>query len=346
MILLKIFLLPISFFYGIFVWFRNKFFDWGFFKSKSFDVPIISVGNISCGGTGKTPHVEYIISLLSDLSSKAILSRGYGRKTKGFQSVVIDSKVKDVGDEPLQFAHKFQDVSVAVQENRVLGIKKLLKNGAGLIVLDDAFQHRWVKPGLNILLTNYSKLYIDDFLLPVGRLREGKISALRADIIVITKSPRAFLPLDKNRLIEQINPWPNQKLCFSFNVYSDPINIFTKEKVSLQEQQILLLTGIADSQSIKDYLVGKVEVVEYLEYKDHHLFSKKDVKKIIEVWENVKSSKKLILTTEKDSFRLLEFKDELQALTICYLPLEIRFHEPEKFNDLVLNYVRENTRNS
>ena len=346
MILLKIFLLPISFFYGIFVWFRNKFFDWGFFKSKSFDVPIISVGNISCGGTGKTPHAEYIINLLSDFSSKAILSRGYGRKTKGFQSVVIDSEVKEVGDEPLQFAQKFQDVSVAVHENRVLGIKKLLKNGAGLIVLDDAFQHRWIKPGLNILLTNYSKLYIDDFLLPVGRLREGKTSALRADVIVVTKSPKAFLPLDKIRLIEQINPWPNQKLCFSYYDYSDPINIFTKEKVSLQEQQILLLTGIADSQSIKDYLIGKVEVVKYLEYKDHHLYSKKDVKKIIEAWENVKSSKKLILTTEKDSFRLHEFKHELQALNICYLPLEVRFHEAEKFNDLVLDYVRENTRNS
>ena len=187
MIILKFFLLPISMLYGVVLWCRNKCFDWGFFKSKSFDVPLISVGNISIGGTGKTPHVEYIIRLLNEFSSKAILSRGYGRKTKGFQKVVADSKVKEVGDEPLQYAQKFQDVSIAVQEDRVRGIKKLAKEGAELIVLDDAFQHRWVNPGLNILLTNYSNLYVDDFLLPVGKLREGKTSALRADVIVVTK---------------------------------------------------------------------------------------------------------------------------------------------------------------
>ena len=338
------FLLPISLLYGMVVWFRNKCFDWGFFKSQSFDIPIISVGNITTGGTGKTPHVEYIISLLKEFSSKAILSRGYGRKTRDFKLVFDDSKVIQVGDEPLQYAQKFQDVSVAVQEDRVKGIKKLIKKGLSTIVLDDAFQHRWVQAGLNILLTSYNNLYIDDFLLPVGKLREGKLSALRADIIVVTKTPKALLPVDKNRLIEQIAPWPHQQLCFSYYDYSHPVHIFSKEEVPLDEQQILLLTGIADAQSIKDYLIGKVEVVEHLKYKDHHPYSTKDVEKIKKVWQEVKSSKKLILTTEKDSVRLHEYKEELKDIFICYLPINVRFHEEEKFNNLVLNYVRENTR--
>ena len=346
MFLLKIFLLPISLLYGMVMWFRNKCFDLGFFKSQSFDVPLISVGNISYGGTGKTPHVEYIIRLLNEFSSKGILSRGYGRKTKGFQSVFVDSKAMQVGDEPLQYAQKFKDVSIVVQEDRKRGIKKLIEEGASIIVLDDAFQHRWVQPGLNILLTTYSNLYIDDFLLPVGKLREEKMSALRADVIVVTKTPKALLPLDKNRLAEQINPWPHQQLYFSYYDYSHPVHVFTKEEVPLEEQQILLLTGIADAQSIKDYLMGKVEVVEHLEYKDHHPYSRKDVEKIIEEWKAVKSSKRLILTTEKDAVRLQEFKEELQDVSICYLPVEVRFHEGEKFNDLVLSYVRENTRNS
>ena len=340
------FLLPFSLLYGMVMWFRNKCFDLGFFKSHLFNIPLISVGNISAGGTGKTPHVEYIIRLLNDFPSKAILSRGYGRKTKGFQSVVATSKAIQVGDEPLQYAQKFKDVSIAVQEDRVRAIKKLINEGVGLIVLDDAFQHRWVRPGLNILLTTYANLYINDFLLPVGRLREGKFSVLRADVIIVTKTPKALLPVDKKRLIEQISPWPHQQLCFSYYDYSHPVNIFNKEEEPLEEQQILLLTGIADAQSIKDYLMGKVEVVKHLEYKDHHTYSLKDVEKIKEAWEEVKSSKKLILTTEKDAVRLQEFKEELQGLSICYLPVEVSFHEGEKFNDLVLSYVRENKRNS
>lgn len=342
MILIKMFLLPISLIYGIVVWCRNKCFDWGVFKSKSFIFPIISVGNISAGGTGKTPHVEYLIRLLKETPKKAILSRGYGRKTKGFLSVQSDSKAEMVGDEPLQYAQKFHDVEVAVQEDRVKGVKKLEKEGSELIVLDDAFQHRWIKPGLNILLTTYSNLYIDDFLLPIGSLREGKLSVLRADIIVVTKTPKALLPVDKKRLVEQIAPWPHQQLCFSYYDYSHPIHLFSGEEAPLGEQQILLLTGIANAQSIKDYLIGKVEVVEHLEYKDHHPYSSKDVEKIIQEWEQVKSSKKLLLTTEKDAVRLREFKEELKELPICYLPVEVKFHEGEKFNDLVLKYVREN----
>lgn len=342
MILIKMFLLPISLIYGIVVWCRNKCFDWGIFKSQSFDFPLISVGNISAGGTGKTPHVEYLIRLLKNSPKKAILSRGYGRKTKGFLSVQASSKADMVGDEPLQYAQKFHDVEVAVQEDRVKGIQKLRKEGAELLILDDAFQHRWVNPGLNILLTTYSNLYIDDFLLPIGKLREGKLSALRADIVVVTKSPKALLPVDKKRLVEQIAPWPHQQLCFSYFDYSHPIHLFNGEEVPLGEQQILLLTGIANAQPIKDYLMGKVELVSHLEFKDHHPYSKKDVKKIKEEWEEVKSSKKLLLTTEKDAVRLREFEEELKDVPICYLPVEVRFHEGEKFNDLVLKYVREN----
>lgn len=346
MILLKMLLLPISLIYGVVVWVRNKSFDWGLLKSQSFAVPIISVGNISAGGTGKTPHVEYITQLLSEQSGKVILSRGYGRATKGFKWVSVNDTPKEVGDEPLQYAQKFPDVSVAVQEDRVKGVENILKENKELIILDDAFQHRWVKPGLNIVLSTYSNLYINDFLLPVGRLREGKLGVLRADVIVVSKTPKALFPVDKKRLVEQISPWPHQELCFSYLDYSDPKSLFTSEETPLAEQQILLLTGIADAQPLKDYLLGKVEISAHLEFKDHHSYTPKDIQKILFEWEEIESSKKLLLTTEKDAVRLRHFSEEFKDIPICYLPVKVKFHEEEKFNEIVLKYVRENQTNS
>lgn len=346
MILLRMLFLPFFLIYGLIIWIRNKCFDWKLFKSNTYDFPLIAVGNLSSGGTGKTPHVEYLLYLLSEYPHKATLSRGYGRKSKGYKIVDSHASATLVGDEPLQYAKKFEDVIVAVHEDRVKGIAQLKQEGVDLVLLDDAFQHRSVKPGLNILLTTYSKLYINDFLLPIGTLREGKAGAQRADIIVVTKSPKAFLPVDKKRLVEQLSPWPHQHLCFSYYDYADPVYLFKGEKVSLQEQQIVLLTGIANAQSIKDYLIGKVALVNHLKYKDHHQYTRSDIKKILSVWESVKSSNKLLLTTEKDAMRLHEYKDLLQDIPICFLPVNVRFHEKDKFDNLVLEYVRKNKRNS
>jgi tetraacyldisaccharide 4'-kinase len=199
---------------------------------------------------------------------------------------------------------------------------------------------------LNIVLSTYNNLYINDFLLPVGRLREGKQGMLRADVIVISKTPKALLPVDKKRLVEQISPWPHQELCFSYFDYTNPKHLFTTEETPLAEQQILLLTGIADAQPIKDYLLGKVELSTHLEFKDHHFYTSKDVQKVLLEWAEIKSSKKLLLTTEKDAVRLRQFSEEFKDIPICYLPVEVKFHEEEKFNNIVLKYVRENQTNS
>lgn len=344
--LLKFFLIPFSLLYGLLVGLRNKAFDLGVLKSKSFSLPIISVGNLSVGGSGKTPHVEYLLRLLNDSKSLGVLSRGYGRKTRGFKWVGAEDSPKEVGDEPLQYAQKFQSVKVAVQEDRVQGVKTLLKESLEVIVLDDAYQHRWVKPGLNILLTTYSNLYINDSLLPLGKLRESSSEAKRADIIVVSKSPKVFLPLDKHRLMEQIAPLSNQTLCFSYLDYSAPKALFSNKDVRLEEQEILLLTGIANAEPMIDYLVGKVSVVSHMKFKDHHNYSKKDVRKILREWEGIKSSKKLLLTTEKDAIRLREYVLEFSGVSIAYLPVEVRFHDETVFNELVLEYVNKDSTDS
>jgi tetraacyldisaccharide 4'-kinase len=341
----KLLWLPFSLLYGMLVWCRNKAFDWGVNKSTSFDSPLISIGNLSVGGSGKTPHVEYLVRLLQETYSLAILSRGYGRKTKGYRFVSATDDARKVGDEPLQYAKKFSAVKVAVQEDRVKGLKRLQEeHDPEVMILDDAYQHRWVKPGLNILLTTYSRLYINDYLFPVGRLRESARNAKRADIIIVTKSPRPLLPLDEHRLRDQLAPLPHQKLYFSYLEYAAPVHVFTQEEVSLKEKQVLLLTGIADPEPIKDYLIGKVELSAHMEYKDHHNFSKKDVKKILAKWKQLDSSEKLLLTTEKDAGRLLEFEDMLADLPICYLPVQVKFHGGDEFDKQLLEYVEENKR--
>tara|TARA_B100000575_G_C23116510_1_gene645494 strand:- start:245 stop:1285 length:1041 start_codon:yes stop_codon:yes gene_type:complete len=342
MIFFKIFLIPFSLIYGLIIWLRNKFFDFGILRSRSFDLPIISVGNLSYGGTGKTPHVEYIINLIGDSKNNAVLSRGYRRNTKGFYLVENTLNYKSVGDEPLQLSNKFKNTIIAVCEDRLFAIKKLINMNINFIILDDAFQYRYLDPGMNILLTTYQNLYINDFLLPFGSLRESKSAFIRASTIIVTKTPRALLPVDKKRLIEQIAPWPHQKLFFSFYEYHKPKHVFSSKEISFDEQKILLLTGICDPQPIKDYLLGKVELLKHLKYPDHYEYKEKDIVKIKEVWTEIQSSEKIILTTEKDCMRLKMFKKELENLPIYYLPISVNFHEKEKFNNLIIDYVKKN----
>ena len=276
---LRLFLLPIVFFYGLVVFIRNMLFDYGIFSSKEYSVPIISVGNLCAGGSGKSPLVEYILRLIDNREKVAILSRGYGRDSTGFHWVTTKSFVKDVGDEPLQIARKFPEINVAVSESRNKGIQEIIRNKCDLILLDDAYQHRWVKSGLNILLTSYENLFVNDNLLPYGKLRESKKNFRRADIIVVTKTPYPLLPLDEYRLKEQISPFFNQKLCYSYLEYQEPVSLHTKKSVSIDDKEVILITAIASADLLKEYVDSKAKIIEHFEFKDHYNFKKKDIKK-------------------------------------------------------------------
>ena len=347
MIWLKLLLLPVYLLYSILIRIRNILFDVGFLKSKKFNIPVISVGNMCVGGSGKTPHVEYIIRLINDSKNISVLSRGYGRRSKGFLNVTPQSSAKIVGDEPLQIASKYPNVSVAVCERRVSGIMKLLKQKVSLILLDDAFQHRWVQPGLSILLTKYDNLFVNDVLLPLGSLREHKHGYSRADIIVVTGTPNPLLPLDEYRLIEQISPFYNQKVCFSYVKYLDAISIFSDKKIALNGKKILLVTGIENPNSFINYLEDtNNEIAHHLKYRDHYNYRDKDVKKIISKFNSITSTEKLILTTEKDSFRLLKFEKLFKGIQVCCIPIEVSFQgKKSDFDSLILNYVEKNNFN-
>jgi len=348
MIWLKLLSLPVFLLYSIFIRIRNTFFDFGLLKSRKFNIPIISVGNMCIGGSGKTPHVEYLIRLINNSKKVSVLSRGYGRKSKGFLNVNSDSPANKVGDEPLQIVSKYPEVAVAVCERRVSGIMKLLKQKVSLILLDDAYQHRWVQPGLSILLTKYNNLFINDTLLPLGSLREHKKGYSRADVIVVTGTPNPLLPLDEHRLKEQISPKLNQKICYSFVKYLKPKSIFSDETVDLKNKDILLLTAIENPYSLINYLdESGFKIASHLRYRDHYNYRDNDLKKIISTFHSITSTEKLILTTEKDSFRLLKFEKLLEGITICCIPIEVGFHgKKSDFDSLILNYVEENNFNN
>ena len=339
---LRLFLLPIALFYGLAVFFRNMLFEYGIFSSKEYSVPIISVGNLCAGGSGKSPLAEYILRLIDNRDKVAVLSRGYGRDSTGFQWVTNKSSVKDVGDEPLQIARKFPEINVAVSESRNKGIQEIIHKECDLILLDDAYQHRWVKPGLNILLTTYENLFINDNLLPYGKLRESKKNFRRADIIVVTKTPYPLLPLDEFRLKEQISPFFNQKLCYSYLEYQKPVSLYTKKSVSIEGKNVILMTAIASADLLKEYVDSKANVIEHFEFKDHYNFKKKDIKKIIDSYNKIDSQEKLILTTEKDATRLALFENHFKGIDIVYLPIEFKFQGKTNFNELILKYVEQN----
>lgn len=339
---LRLFLLPIVFFYGLVVFIRNMLFDYGIFSSKEYSVPIISVGNLCAGGSGKSPLVEYILRLIDNREKVAILSRGYGRDSTGFHWVTTKSFVKDVGDEPLQIARKFPEINVAVSESRNKGIQEIIRNKCDLILLDDAYQHRWVKSGLNILLTSYENLFVNDSLLPYGKLRESKKNFRRADIIVVTKTPYPLLPLDEYRLKEQISPFFNQKLCYSYLEYQEPVSLHTKKSVSIDDKEVILITAIASADLLKEYVDSKTEIIEHFEFKDHYNFKKKDIKKIIDCYNKIDSQEKLILTTEKDATRLEYYVNYFKGIDIVYLPIEFKFQGKTNFNELILKYVEQN----
>lgn len=336
-------LLPLSFLYGVITNIRNKAFDQGYLSSSSFDFPVITVGNLSVGGTGKTPMIEYLIGLLQKSRTIAVLSRGYGRKTKGFLLAEPGISAIEIGDEPFQFFRKFRNLHVAVDENRVRGIKSLrkLKPDIDLVLLDDAFQHRYVQGGLKLLLTTYENLYIDDFIVPTGSLREGRKGADRADLIIVSKCPATLSEQERLDIIERIAPKKHQEVFFSSIEYDD--HVYNEENTipltSLSDYRVLLVTGIANPEPLKSFLNDHKLNYQHLKFADHEFIDQKGQKKIELALDALESEKKLILTTEKDYVRSF-----LQvSLPVYYLPIKtVIMKEEHKFNEIIQNYVRKN----
>lgn len=358
-------LLPFSWFYGFGVGFRNMLFEMGILKSRSYTVPVISVGNITVGGTGKTPHVEYLIRLLKDKVNVAVLSRGYKRKSHGFVLADAETPMKMIGDEPYQMKQKFPDITVAVDSKRTRGIDHLIGGEAGkdidVVLLDDAFQHRYVKPGINILLVDYHRLIIYDELLPAGRLREPVKSKDRADIVIITKCPWNLKPMEFRVITKAMKLYPYQQLFFSTHEYEMPIAVFPEEQgklgasetldslASLKDKNVLLLTGIGSPEQMKHDMEQMTDHVTPLTFSDHHDFKQKDIVAINEAFAAIPEPK-VIITTEKDATRLAvleelssEVKQHLYKLPIY---IQIMQDQEELFNQAVLGYVRKNSKNS
>lgn len=351
-------LLPLSWLYGLGVGFRNLLFEAGLLKSRAYTIPIISVGNITVGGTGKTPHVEYLIRLLKNKTKVAVLSRGYKRKSHGFVIADKDTPMRDIGDEPYQMKQKFPDITVAVDKKRTRGIDKLTSgeyvDDIDVILLDDAFQHRYVKPGINILLVDYHRLIIYDELLPAGRLREPVKSKNRADIVIVTKCPADLKPMEFRVITKAMNLFPYQQLFFSTHEYGELVPLGgaeaqSKIEDSLAGKNVLLLTGIASPEQMRLDLQAYTESIHPLVFADHHNFRKKDIVRINEAFSALPSPK-IIITTEKDACRLKGVQglsDEVMQ-KLYVLPIHIRLMQNQEnvFNQSIIGYVRKNSRNS
>ena len=348
---MKKLLLPISLLYNLVLFIRHKLYDWHVLKSTRFDFPVICVGNLSLGGTGKTPHTEYLTKLLSSEYRLAILSRGYGRKSKGFRLADENCTAADLGDEPMQYFTKFNNVQVAVDEDRVEGVNKLLNRPTPpqAIILDDAFQHRKIEAGLNILLTDYQHLYCNDFLFPAGTLRDIRQAAYRAEIIVVSKSPKYLPDEDKKSIIERLNITETQRVYFSYLEYEPllPLNEKAKEITVNQSQRVLLFTGIANPKPLEKHLNSCFSEVKNITFGDHHSYTENDLKKIAARFEAMGGNGKIIVTTEKDAARLAKsaYLCHLESVPLFAAPIRVHFQEEEKFNKDIKDYVRQNSAN-
>ena len=330
--LARILLLPFALLYGAGVSLRNFFYRRGLLRSVAFDVPVISVGNLSVGGAGKTPHIEWLIRVFGPYLNVATLSRGYKRKTRGYLEVKADADATQGGDEPLQFKRKFPEVYVAVSESRTYGIPEIMRHrpATQVVLLDDAFQHRAVQPGLNILLTEYDRPFTDDYLLPAGRLREWRSAYQRADILIVSKCPASLSEADRQRFVDKLQPLPHQQLYFSYYAYGRPYYVFNPRYVAHlpPDCDVLLISAIANTDYLKSHLETKVNRVISLEYEDHHDFKPYEIGHLKKVFDNMGNEKRLILTTEKDAMRLELHREFLleHQLPVFAIPVEVRFH--------------------
>ena len=325
---------------------RNWLYNKNILRSAAFNLPVICIGNLVMGGSGKSPMVEYLIELLEKRFVIATISRGYKRKTKGYALANEITTALEIGDEPMQFHTKYPNIAVAVGEERVVAIPQLLHDrpGTEVIILDDAFQHRAIKAGLNILLTVYSDLFVDDFFFPTGDLRDQKNSATRADIIVVTKCPENLSEAEKKKITGELKMNEAQHIFFTTVQYATPYHIVTKIKkpVSLNDE-VLLVYGIANPQPLKEFIEDNTAEYDEISYNDHHIFSIDDLKDISKKFEKIKTSNKLILTTEKDAVRLLKFKEQLSAMPLYVLPIKhtFLFYEADVFNKLITGFIED-----
>ncbi|AXV48404.1 tetraacyldisaccharide 4'-kinase [Prevotella denticola] len=352
-------LLPFSWLYGLAVIIRNELFELNILKTRRFDIPVISVGNITVGGSGKTPHVEYLIRLLKDKMKVAVLSRGYKRKSRGYVLAGNNTPMREIGDEPYQMKIKFPNIRVAVDKKRCEGIDRLTTDedtkDTDVILLDDAFQHRYVQPGINILLVDYHRLIIYDKLLPAGRLREPLSGKHRADIVIITKCPDTLNPIDYRVLSKAMELYPFQQLYFTKLEYCPLEPIFHKglsiPLTEIRGKNVLLLTGIASPRQLETDINAYTgnNALTMLSFPDHHSFTQKDIRRINEAFAGMEAPR-MIITTEKDQARLMgietlsdDVKDNIYAL-----PIKVRFmlDKEETFNKKIISYVRKNSRNS
>ena len=350
-------LLPLSWLYGIGVRVRNWMFNIGVLKSQSYDIPIIAVGNITVGGSGKTPHVEYLVNLLHDKLKVGVLSRGYKRKSRGYVLAGKDTPMSEIGDEPYQMRQKFDDIYVAVDKKRREGIDRMTSDAAtgdvDVILLDDAYQHRYVKPGINILLVDYHRLIIYDKLLPAGRMREPQDGKSRADIVIVTKCPKDLKPMEFRVLKRAMDLYPYQELYFTTLQYETLKPLAGGDRLPLgqlpKDINILLLTGIASPQQMMMDLQPVSRNITPLTFGDHHQFTAADLERVNSTFASM-ASPKIIITTEKDATRLTNvggLSDETRQ-NIYALPIRIRFmlEGEEEFNNKIISYVRKNSRNS
>ncbi|MBP9994798.1 MAG: tetraacyldisaccharide 4'-kinase [bacterium] len=344
---MKLLLYPLSIIYSIVLFIRHKLFDYNIIKSRSFDVSTICVGNLSFGGTGKTPHTEYLIRLLSDSMRVAVLSRGYGRKTRGFVMAHEGVTHEDIGDEPMQYFTKFPGITVAVDEKRGEGVRMLMEmdEKPDVILLDDAYQHRSIKAGLNILLTDYHNIYSKDTLTPAGNLRDIKHAARRADIIIVTKCPAVLDPYSKRNIIESLRPKSHQKVLFSKIIFDEltPVNEAARTVNVSENRSILLFCGIANPYPLEDYMNRKTNSLTIMHFNDHHEYSDNDFDEITGNFEKIIGKKKIAVTTEKDFMRMADnsYLCKFENMPLFTIPIKVRFHDDneEIFNKEIFDYV-------
>ncbi len=348
-------LIPLSWLYVFFVELRHFLYNISVFRSNEYPIPIVCVGNITVGGTGKTPHVEYVVSTLKEYYSVAVLSRGYKRKTKGFLEVFIDSSAMDVGDEPLQIKQKFTDITVVVCEDRKKAIEILLKKTdpkIDVIIMDDGYQHLAVKAGVYLLLVDYNNPIYEDHLLPYGNLRERIHHKNKAHMVIVTNTPSDIKPIERRIIQKKLNLFPFQYLFFTHIEYKNPVVVFpgtfsaTKYSFSKCKYYVLLVTGIANPKPLIDYIQKfSIETISLI-FPDHYFFKPKDIELIDNRFNEIPYSNKVIITTEKDAIRLRESAsaDRLKKLPIFYIPIEIEFlyNEKKLFNQELIEYVRKN----
>lgn len=339
---------------------RNFLYNTGILPSVEFHIPVICVGNITVGGTGKTPHTEYIAGLLLENFKVATLSRGYKRKTRDFRIATSSTPVSDIGDEPMQILRKFPDVFVAVDRDRVHGVNRIMeeKPATDVIILDDGYQHRSITPGLTILLSDFDRLIVRDYMMPYGCLRESKYNIRRADIILITKSPENLSPIQRRIIVKEIDKFPYQNLYFTSLTYKAPVPVFERKDQDVTHSEIaqnpgcgiVLITGIANPKPLFDYLHKTITEVIHLSFPDHYNFKEKDIQAISSAYKKLKAPVKYLITTEKDAVRLREFTNIEEPIksALFYIPIGIHFLNDDKdeFDNLIVDYVRKNKRNN